>query len=219
MSKIDTFIMPNPTDKDLNLRKLCAFCGGGASAFVRPFRQGDDWVYASDTSILVRMPAHMLPDEIDQGKESPPNTESVFNNEVLKNTDWMVNIRKKTATNHVICKLCIGAGKLNDPNTIVECGECDNGMTECAHCGAKGACEECGGRGVVFKSKQCPLCKDGKMQSLILAGNASYDPYYPYLVQNTFGPAEWGRSGDDLLVFRVNDDISGCVMRLTKEGK
>lgn len=121
-------------------------------ALRRPYRYGCDvnYVYATDTHIMIRVIANILPDDIGEAEGAKPDPRYVIEDARTGFIDGGI-IARKTGT-YLACQTCKGKRKHQQNNK--DCEKCHGtGKIVCSECGVDRTCFDC-----YFRFVECEDC-------------------------------------------------------------
>lgn len=209
-----------------------AFCTkfyGGRMDLSKPWALGD-YVYASDSHVIVRMRRELLPDDPDafnaDGNDKwADSLKCALNDELLLRADYSLAM-EATVRYGIDCRPCEGSGEVFDVYAWRECDECEGkGIAECPRCGhSRDRCDRCHGMGKIHEKIPCASCGGAGKTPAPVLGNVKLEPERLRLVADVFGDVTWGGGIPDwqVVYFQTGDPgvVGGvCGTRVNYDGR
>lgn len=178
---IGTFVKPMPR-RTINLMDYC-----GSDMFKYDCRLPyifEDWTYATDSFICLRVRPNVS-DKTDHKGKIPPFDQLTFNHDHLQGWKSLPKLDPIIATNSY-CPACNGYGRIGYQINWKDCRACDGYGHEMTYSnwndyGIEKKCKACNGRGFPA-SEICPQCKGNSIETMpgIIQLNGHYFDYGTY---------------------------------------
>lgn len=215
---LGAYIAPAPRPA-IDLRAFCARRPGLKWDMRLPYHL-DDWTYATDAAVCVRV-APVGADRVERAGEVPPVEKLSWNHRRLRGWQPLPDVPALPAAN-TPCPTCDGYGCMGTP---VECSRCD-GMGEnyegdWDHMGKFPDCTACAGVGLINCGPTCPTCKGvkpvGVRPGIVKVGGAYFDAELYRKVSSLGGEfvLDNAKPGVPLLKFRFHGG-DGLLMGLNQ---